>query len=308
MPEAARVHAYPLGHEDRELERLTLQAHLFEPLTQRLFEKAGLKPGMRVLDVGSGSGDVALLAREIVGPTGVVIGVDRAPEAITMATTRAQAHDYHNVLFFECDLAAHSVDRLFEDPRFERAQRDLPGDVAGDVAGDAFDAFDAVIGRLVLMHQPDPAGILRRVLHRVRPDGLVIFQELETYVSRAVPPAPTFDGTLTLINRTLEAAGSHNEMGLELRSTFNAAGLPTPEFMYEAVVAAEPGHPVYRVVAGIARTLAPLMQRFGTASPEDLDFDTLAARMEAEVGALNGVVVSPALVGAWTRTRIRTDA
>lgn len=300
MPEAAGTHAYPLGHEDRELERLTLQAHLFEPLTRRLFEAAGLKAGMRVLDVGSGSGDVALLAREIVGPTGVVIGVDRAPEAIAMATTCAQAHNYHNVLFFECDLAAQSVDRLFEDPLFKRAQLDLPGH--------PFDAVDAVVGRLVLMHQPDPAGILRRVLHRVRPDGLVIFQELETYVSRAVPPAPTFDGTLTLINRTLEAAGSHNEMGLELRSTFNAAGLPTPEFMYEAVVAAEPGHPVYRVVAGIARTLAPLMQRFGTASPADLDFDTLAARMEAEVDALNGVVVSPALVGAWTRTRARADA
>jgi ubiquinone/menaquinone biosynthesis C-methylase UbiE len=60
-------HAYPLGHEPRELERLTLQARLYEPLTRRLFDAAGLRAKMRVLDIGSGAGDVAFLAREFVG-------------------------------------------------------------------------------------------------------------------------------------------------------------------------------------------------------------------------------------------------
>ena len=56
---------YALGHSDRELARLSLQARLFDPLTRQLFRDAGVAPGMRVLDVGSGSGDVAFLADRI---------------------------------------------------------------------------------------------------------------------------------------------------------------------------------------------------------------------------------------------------
>src|SRR4051794_26352923 len=59
-PEGAGLNpAYPLGHSDRELERLSAQARLVGPFTRRIFRKAGIGPGMRVLDVGSGNGEVA---------------------------------------------------------------------------------------------------------------------------------------------------------------------------------------------------------------------------------------------------------
>jgi hypothetical protein len=68
---------YALGHSDRELARLGLQARLFDPLTRQLFRDAGIAPGMRVLDVGSGSGDVAFLADrirdEVVAGGGVIV-------------------------------------------------------------------------------------------------------------------------------------------------------------------------------------------------------------------------------------------
>ena len=44
-----------------------LQAKLLRPYTEKFFRMAGLATGMRVLDVGSGMGDVALLTAEIVG-------------------------------------------------------------------------------------------------------------------------------------------------------------------------------------------------------------------------------------------------
>jgi len=50
--------AYVLGHSDQELARLSEQARIVEPITRRFFREAGLVPGMRVLDVGSGAGDV----------------------------------------------------------------------------------------------------------------------------------------------------------------------------------------------------------------------------------------------------------
>jgi predicted methyltransferase len=66
---------YLMGATAAETERLIRQGRYLNPLTRRLFAEAGLTVGMRVLDVGSGAGDTALLAAELVGPTGQVIAL-----------------------------------------------------------------------------------------------------------------------------------------------------------------------------------------------------------------------------------------
>ena len=68
-----------------EDERLLAQSRLVDPATKRLLEAAGLAPGMRVLDLGSGAGNVARLAAELVGPDGAVVGVEKDPEAVELA-------------------------------------------------------------------------------------------------------------------------------------------------------------------------------------------------------------------------------
>ena len=82
--------AYVLGHSDRELSRLTMQARLLEPVTRQFLLDAGIRAGMRVLDIGSGAGDVAFLAAELVGRSGEVIGTDTAAEAVTAAMCSAR--------------------------------------------------------------------------------------------------------------------------------------------------------------------------------------------------------------------------
>ena len=65
MKEAlARQPTYALGHSEQELDRLSRQAEIFEPFTRQLLQQAGISRGMRVLDVGCGSGDVTFLASE----------------------------------------------------------------------------------------------------------------------------------------------------------------------------------------------------------------------------------------------------
>jgi ubiquinone/menaquinone biosynthesis C-methylase UbiE len=56
--------AYVLGHSPFELERLARQERLIGPATRQYFQAAGIAPGMRVLDVGSGTGVVAFRAAE----------------------------------------------------------------------------------------------------------------------------------------------------------------------------------------------------------------------------------------------------
>jgi ubiquinone/menaquinone biosynthesis C-methylase UbiE len=267
--------SYPLGHDPRELDRLTLQARLFEPITRRFFEAAGLQPGMRVLDIGSGAGDVAFLARTIVGEGGEVVGIDRAPEAVATANARAMALGYYNVRFVQTDI----MDCL-PDPQ-----------------------FDAVIGRLVLMYARDAAAALRQLTERLRPGTLVAFLEFDMQIARAAPATPAADRTLDLIRTALESAGAECQMGLKLPTLYESVGLPAPQLRYESMVAATAGHPAFQLVAEVFRTLLPVVERFDPASAREIDVDTLAGRIEAEVLARNGVLVAPALVGAWTRTR-----
>lgn len=95
--------AYALARSRDEYERLSRQAAFLKGTTERLFRAAGLKPGMRVLDVGSGAGDVAFLAAEFVGPEREVVGVDLDGAALAVARERAQSLGLNNVTFIEDD-------------------------------------------------------------------------------------------------------------------------------------------------------------------------------------------------------------
>jgi ubiquinone/menaquinone biosynthesis C-methylase UbiE len=80
---------YHLGNTDAEHERLIRQATRIAPVTERFFRESGVASGQRVLDIGAGVGDVAMLAAKIVGPSGEVIGIER--DARTIA--RARPHE-----------------------------------------------------------------------------------------------------------------------------------------------------------------------------------------------------------------------
>src|SRR5215468_433420 len=79
---------YALGYTDSEQERLIRQAAIIAPITERLFREAGIGPGYRVLDLGSGMGDVAMLVARLIGPSGEVVGVERDANSILRAKAR----------------------------------------------------------------------------------------------------------------------------------------------------------------------------------------------------------------------------
>jgi len=90
---------YALGRNQAEYERLIEQAELLRPLTRRVFQAAGIGPGMRVLDIGCGVGDVSFLAGEMVGPDGSVLGIDLDGAAVELADARRTAQAMRNVAF-----------------------------------------------------------------------------------------------------------------------------------------------------------------------------------------------------------------
>jgi SAM-dependent methyltransferase len=266
-------HSYVLGHSERELDRLSLQGRMFAPFTQQVFREAGLAPGMHVLDVGCGSGDVAFLAAEFVGPRGSVVGVDRAPAAVERAKHRAQKLGIANVEFVEGD------------PVLMRGE----------------EGFDAMVGRLILMYYHDPVDALRKLLGHLRPGGVVAFQEGDLTSCKSLPLSPTYEGCIDWIIQTLKRSGARTQLGLELHQIFLSAGLPPPSLRLDASVGAGPESPAYELVAEVARSLLPAMEKFDVATPAEVRVDTLADRLREEVTAGGGVVVAPSLIGAWTR-------
>src|SRR5437588_778597 len=90
---------YSLGHAQEEILRLQKQNEFFEDFTMRCFKEAVIKAGMKVLDVGSGAGDVAMLLAEMVGPEGQVVGIDLNPQVLEVARQRAEMAGYTNLSF-----------------------------------------------------------------------------------------------------------------------------------------------------------------------------------------------------------------
>lgn len=277
LPEGAvRSSAGPdYAFADRKLEdgRLRSQAVLFGPTTERAFAAAGLGAGMRVLDVGSGAGDVAMIAARLVGSRGEVVGIERDPEAVAMANTRVQDAGIPNVRF-------------------------IPGDA---LTLDAVEGpFDAVVGRLVLMYLADPVAALRGAAEIVRPGGLVCFEEADLTYDWAHPMTPLWAQIRAWFLQTLARANIPDRMGLTLPRAFVAAGLPVPELRLEAFAYADPDLAAFGW-ANLLVGLVPLMEKLGVAAARDVRPDTLTDRLLAELRRQRGVVIGPPMMAAWSR-------
>lgn len=279
MMERRESNRYPLSYNHEELERLVQQARFLGDLTEHVLHQTGLAPGMRVLDVGCGTGDVSFLAARFVGPEGRVIGVDQAPEAIGYAQQRAQQAGLTNVRFVVADLAQFQLD-------------DEP--------------VDALIGRLVLMYFPDPAAVLRRLLAFVKPGGIVAFQELDLLPApppevMSYPLCETYVTAGTRINQTFARARIDGRIAFKLGQIFQEAGLPAPQMLAMQRVERGPDSPIYDWVTQVTRAVLPLMQQVGVATAEEVQVDTLAERMRREAVEKGCTLATPPLIGAWAR-------
>jgi SAM-dependent methyltransferase len=270
---AVQNHDYMLGNSAPELQRLIHQARFYGDLTEQLFRLAGIGRGMRVLDIGCGPGDVAFLAAQMVGTDGFVIGVDRSPEAIATARSRADAARLTNLRFIAQDVSELTLD----------------------------EPVDAILGRLILMYLNVPAGMIRRLLDDLNPGGIVAFPEIDISAAKTEPYCDLFETTAERIRQTFARSGVDYKFGLRLRHILQDAGLPPPQMIQGTRVEAGWDSPGYAVAERMVHTLLPLMKKTGVATPEEVGLETLAARLREEVVARNAVVVFPPLIGAWAR-------
>jgi SAM-dependent methyltransferase len=218
---------------------------------------------------------VSLLAAEVVGEQGSVLGVDTNPSVLQIAQARAQAADLSHVSF-----QVGNIDELALTQQ-----------------------FDAIVGRLILMYMREPGTVLRQLATHLRPGGVLAFQEhdIPSQSDATLPASPLWEQAVDWCIQVFQRVGVESRMGMKLSSSFLEASLPPPQLRYEAAIGAGPEWAGYEVLAGVVRDLLPPLQKLGIATAEDIRIETLAARLREEVASVGGVARLPALVSAWTR-------
>jgi len=263
---------YALGYTSAEHDRLIRQAARIEPILERLFREAGIGPGQRVLDLGSGVGDVSMLAARLVGPAGEIVGIERDASSIAVARKRVAEAAFRNVSFTQTDASQIAIDK----------------------------PFDAAVGRFILMFLPDPAAVLRSLSALVRPGGVLAFQEPSWLPFLALAsPLALWSRVVSAVEQTFRRSGVHVEMGPDLHRVFQEIGFPAPNIFLEIPVGSDLAFT--RVIPEVLESLRPLANQHAVSLDELGDFSTLATRCQAEIDAAKAMVSWVPLVGAWAR-------
>jgi ubiquinone/menaquinone biosynthesis C-methylase UbiE len=268
-----RESSYVLGSGHQELARLDLQAAWLEPATRLLLQAAGIEPGLRVLDLGTGLGHVARLTGQLVGPKGLVVGLDRSVQALTVARQRVEAAGENHVSFVEGHVGRWRAD----------------------------EAFDAVVGRLVLFHLAHPVIAVRHHVEDLGAGGLFVAIDFDVGAARAEPPVGLVDDALDWVVQAFSAAGASPMIGTRLGPILEQAGLDdvTTFGVQDYLPPHAPSGAA--LLASVVRSLADEITRQGIATVDQLGLATLERRIADELRREQAVFLPPTVVGAWGR-------
>lgn len=271
---ATGIDDYVMGRTSAEYQRLRRQAAMWEPATRRVLRDAGVKPGMRCLDVGCGPGEVMRIMGEIVGPSGSVTGLDTDGRLGREALDVLRATGDSTFDFIEGN--AETI-------------ADLPGA-----------PFDVTYARLVLIHSSDPVGLLRRMHAWTRPGGLVVVQDYDLGGVAVYPEYETFPEFMRVFEGVYKAVGRDIRIGYKLPVYFVEAGMGAPDGTDVTGILA-PIAEEYQMFAAVYRSVLPRALEAGLtteAVSEAFLRDTMRAGTEGPFRS----ALSPLLISVWKLT------
>jgi SAM-dependent methyltransferase len=274
MGDSDSGYQFGTGIGEEEVHRLEAQGAAIAPATRMILAEAGIRPGMRVLDIGCGAGDVTFVAADLVGPDGFVVGVDRSPEALARARLRAGQRGLAQVQFVEGDIG---------DP--------APGG-----------PFDAIVERGALWLVPDPVEVLRRQATVLRPGGLVVPIEVDLSMMRSLPENAFMAQVKSWFVEAFAKAGMVM-LGPRLWAIVEEAGL-RPLGMIGVQPYFGPGDEVGLLfLVESMRAAEPLLVGTGVATAEEIGMEMFEQRARDEFERAHPLVgATYMLLSAWATT------
>ena len=274
MADSDTGYQFGSGIGDDEVARLEVQGAAIAPATRMIFAEAGIRPGMRVLDLGCGAGDSTFVAADLVGPGGSVVGLDHSPEALARARYRAGQRGLAQVRFIEGDI---------HDP--------APGG-----------PYDAVVEKNVLWQLADPAEVLRRQATVLRPGGLVVTIEIDITTTRWLPESALGNQWFCWGAEASARAGIALTFGQRLWAVAEQAGL-RPRGMIGIQPHISPGdEDGLAYLVQTRRVMEPLLVGTGVATAEEIGVETFEQRLRDEWERTRVVIAQPTLLSVWATT------
>jgi SAM-dependent methyltransferase len=206
----ARYH-YLLGDSGREAARLRAQARLWDPTAEALFDRLGVGPGWKVLEVGPGQGSVHLaLRRRIEGP---VDAVERSSAFAARLQRLCRRDGYGPGRFWQMDLVDAPLPRA---------------------------AYDLVFARWVFLFLPDPDAHLRRLVRTLKPGGLLALEDYHRETWAMAPRPAEWSDFVAADHAFFASEGADASVGSRLPELYRRAGLEVVEVV-PTVKVARPG-------------------------------------------------------------------
>jgi len=181
-------------------ERLRVLAAARRASTLELFQRAGLRPGMRCVDLGCGSGDVTLDLAALAGPAGAAVGIDTDQAKLELAQEAARERGLANVAFEAADVS----------------QWTAPG------------GYDFVYCRFLLQHLARPVGLLRRMWDAVLPGGVLAVEDADLEGLFCDPDNDGFSFYRRMYAEVLACHGGDPGCARRLLRYFRESGIPDP--------------------------------------------------------------------------------
>ncbi len=258
-----------VGEEGRF--RLDILNNVFGPQSQRFLRRAGLKEGMRVLDVGCGTGNMSLTIAEFVGNAGSVTGIDISEEQLVVARTKAKEKNIININFQQ--LSAEDILSFGE-------------------------KYDFIYCRFVLMHLASPQKVLRNLYLSLNSGGILATEEPTMSSCFSVPSSVAFKRSVEILMDCANKLNLNFDVGDKLFEIYRAIGCADSDIHIELAQQVVTQNPEKRLMEFLVVEAAPKYIANGVSTQEEIEH--IAKEMKALTDQPGSYIGSCRQTQVWT--------